>query len=88
MSARDLPFPWNDYLRLQSAGDDRAANPASFGHDDALAAFVDNCWLTMAPTRAERWSLRCRSAIRQAPMRLIAAPRIGSRRISRRRARA
>jgi DNA-binding NarL/FixJ family response regulator len=42
MPAPALPFPWNDYHQFQSAGDDRASNPASFGHDDALAALVDD----------------------------------------------
>src|SRR6266550_7906689 len=46
------------------------------------AALVESCWLTMAPTSALRWSLRCRSARPHGPMRLIAAPRIGSRRTS------
>jgi hypothetical protein len=40
--AHALPFPWNDYLQFQSDGDGRTAIPASFGHDDALAALVDD----------------------------------------------
>ncbi len=46
MPARALPFPWNDFLRFQSAGDSRAANPDSFGHDDALTACVDELGLS------------------------------------------
>ena len=42
MSARALPFPWNDYLQFQSDGDSRTASPASFGQDDALAALVED----------------------------------------------
>lgn len=42
MPAHALPFPWNDYHHFQSAGDDWATSPASFGHDDALAAIVDD----------------------------------------------